>query len=409
MTNTLLLGNQRLVRDRLTLTLYTSFIAWGWYLYAFSPAIPLIAEEQGISRALAGLHGTAMAGGTLLTGLLSAHLALRLGRRLHSIIGSSVFAGGVALLMVSSTLPATLPATLLVSVGGSLTVTAATPALSVHHGRAGFAAVTEGNGVAAAFGLLAPLALGLSVRLGFGWRPAVAFAAVLSVTAAVLLLRMPPEPALGKGRRVARIPGQKRDGFSAVFWLFWVALICGAGIEFATTFWAPDLLANRTGASASLSSGAVSALVIGMAVSRFVVGPLSLRKAPEKLLLVGYATAGVGWAIFWLATSPVAAVTGLVVAGLGYGAHFPLAISLVLRAAGDRPDQGQARATLGAGAAIGVAPFALGALADAYGPHRAFLLVAFLIVCGGTAVALGLRSVQRAVHRAAEATAAETA
>ena len=395
------LVDQRFVRDRLTLTLYTSFIAWGWYLYAFSPAIPLIAEEQGISRALAGLHGTAMAGGTLLTGLFSAYLAIRFGRRLHAIIGSVVFAGGVALLMVSTTLAATLPATLLVAIGGSLTVTAATPALSVHHGRAGPAAVTEANGVGAAFGLLAPLVLGLFVRLGLGWRPAVAIAAALAMSAALLLLRMPAVPALARGTRVVRVPGQKRVGFSAAFWLFWVALVCGAGIEFATTFWAPDLLANRTGASASLSSAAVSALVIGMAVSRFVVGPLSLRKAPEKLLLVGYATAAVGWAVFWLTTSSTVAVAGLVVAGLGYGTHFPLAISLVLRAAGDRPDQGQARATLGAGAAIGVAPFALGALADAFGPHRAFLLVAVLIVCGGSAVALGLRSVHRAVRDAA--------
>jgi len=33
------LSYQRFVRDRFTLTFYASFIAWGWYLYAFSPAI----------------------------------------------------------------------------------------------------------------------------------------------------------------------------------------------------------------------------------------------------------------------------------------------------------------------------------------------------------------------------------
>ena len=400
MTTSPLLGSRRLVRDRLTLTFYASFIAWGWYLYAFSPAIPLIAEEQGISRALAGLHGTSMAVGTVLTGTVSSHIALRWGRRAHAVLGSTVFAAGIGLLMVSTTLAATLPATLLISVGGSLTVTAATPALSVHHGRAGPAAVTEANGMGAAFGLLAPLVLGLFVRVGLGWRPAVAIAGGLAIGAALLLLRMPAEPALARGVRMPRVPGERREGYGPAFWLFWVALMCGAGIEFATTFWAPDLLANRTGASASLSSGAVSALLIGMAVSRFVVGPMSLRKAPEKLLLVGYATAGVGWAIFWLTTSPVVAVAGLVVAGLGYGTHFPLAISLLLRAAGNRPDQGQARATLGTGTAIGVAPFALGALADAYGPHRAFLLVAALIVCGGAAVTLGLRSVRRSVREA---------
>src|SRR5665647_2184367 len=191
----------------------------------------------------------------------------------------------------------------------------------------------------------------------------------------------------GRGELDAR-PADQRDPEQ-------VALICGAGIEFATTFWAPDLLVSRTGASSSLSSAAVSALVLGMAASRFVVGPMSLRRAPEKLLLAGYATAGAGWLVFWFATSPLVAMAGLVVAGLGYGTHFPLAVSLVLRASAGRPDQAQARATLGAGAAIGVAPFALGALADAFGPHRAFLLVGALIACGAIAVSLGLRSVHR--------------
>ena len=108
------LGGQRLVRDRLTLTFYASFIAWGWYLYAFSPSIPLIADELGISRGLAGLHGTAMATGTLIVGTMSAAIALRLGRRLHAVLGSTIFAGAVVLLMVSNTLAATLPATLLI-------------------------------------------------------------------------------------------------------------------------------------------------------------------------------------------------------------------------------------------------------------------------------------------------------
>lgn len=409
MTSVLGLSPQRFVRDRFTLTVYASFIAWGWYLYAFSPAIPLIAHEQGISRALAGLHGTAMAVGTLISGSVSSHLALRWGRRVHAIIGSCIFAGGVAALMVSTTLPATLTATLMISVGGTLTVSAGTPALAVHHGTAGPAAVTEANGVGAAFGLLAPLVLGLFVRLGWGWRPAVAISAGLAIVAAVLLLRLPNVPTLSRGTRTPATAGRP-SGFGAAFWLFWVALICGAGIEFATTFWAPDLLADRTGASASLSSGAVSALVIGMAVSRFVVGPMSLRKAPEKLLLAGYATAGVGWLVFWLATSPLVAMAGLVVAGLGYGTHFPLAVSLVLRASAGRPDQAQARATLGAGAAIGVAPFALGALADAFGPHRAFLLVGALIACGAIVVSLGLRSVHRTLHmQAAEAAASDRA
>ena len=47
------------------------------------------------------------------------------------------------------------------------------------------------------------------------------------------------------------------------------------------------------------------------------------------------------------------------ITGLVYGAQYPLSIALLLRAAEDRPDKAQARATLGAGGAIAVAPFLL--------------------------------------------------
>ncbi|MCL3861539.1 sugar MFS transporter [Actinotalea sp. K2] len=398
----------RLPRDRITLTLYATFITWGWFLYGFSPAVPLIALEQGISRAAAGLHGTAMALGTVATGLISSRLALRFGRRNTALIGITLVVLGVSLLMTGYVLAITLPACFVIALGGSLMISAAQPALSVHGGAAGTAVVTEANGVGAAFGLLAPLALGASVGLGWGWRPAVALVILLALVTGALLSRLTSTGALGRGvaaRRVSAVEGEVAGGsrrssaFSGTFWLFWGGLLCGVAIENATTFWASDLLITRTGASPSVGTAAISALVAGMCVSRFVVGPLSMRKAPEKLLIVAFVVAGAGWAVFWLATVPWVAVVGLVLAGLGYGAHYPLSVALTMRASDGRPDQAQARASLGVGGAVAIAPFALGALADQFGAHTAFLLVPVLIAIGGACVALGLRSVHRSTDR----------
>ena len=394
-------GIPRLVRDRLTRTLYAPFITWGWYLYGFSPAVPLIADEQGISRGLAGLHGTAMACGTILAGLVSSRVALRLGRRTMSLTGSAFLLVGIGLLLSGSRLPETLVGCFVIAIGGNLTISAAQPALALHQGTAGAAAVTEANAMGAAIGLLAPLALGAAVALGWGWRPAVGLTAVLAVASALMMGSLRASGPLGRGavdRAVseAAVQGRAARAFSAAFWYFWVALLCGVGIEFSTTFWASDLLAQRTDAPGSVAAASVSALVIGMSVSRFIVGPLSRRKAPEKLLLVGFAVAAAGWLLFWVATSPALAIAGLVLAGLGYGTHYPLAISLVMRASDGRPDQAQARSSLGTGGAVGVAPFLLGALADVFGAHAAFLLVPVLIAVGATAAGLGLRSVHRA-------------
>ena len=411
---------QRLRRDRLTLTLYASFATWGWFLYASSPAVPLIADELGISRGLAGLHGTAMAAGTVTTGLISARFAERYGRRRQLVTGAGALVLGIVGILVGPSLLVTLPAVLVTAIGGNLTISASQPALLEHHGRAGPAALTEGNAVGAAVGLFAPLAVGASVGLGWGWRPAVGLAILMAVATALLLVplgrravlaRVGGPPALPSDAARAGAdpattatadlddadarPAPARRGFTRTFWFFWVATLTGVAMEFSTVYWASDLLVQRTGAPVSLATAAVSALIAGMTVARFVVGPLSLTKAPEKLLLVGFATAGLGWAIFWSATVPWLAIVGLVVAGLGYGTHYPLGVALAMRASGGRPDAAQARTSVGTGAAVGVAPFLLGALADGFGAHTAFLLVPVLVLAGGSAVALGLRSVHR--------------
>ena len=86
-----------------------------------------------------------------------------------------------------------------------------------------------------------------------------------------------------------------------------------------------------------------------------------------------------GFAVFWLAASPVPALVGLVVCGLGNGLHFPLAISIALRASDGRPDLATARGSYAMAIAFGVAPFALGVLADRAGVRWAFLLVPVLL------------------------------
>lgn len=385
----------RFVRDPLTLTLYGYSVMWGWWLYSFTPGVPLIAEDLGITRAQAGLHGTFMAGGMIAAGLFSAQLVGRAGRRAVLLIGPVLIVAGVAVLVAGHSLAVTLPAVTVVAIGGSLAISALQPALAVHHGGAGAAALTEANGVGALLGLVAPLALGLSVSLGAGWRPAVAVTALFAIAVAIAVSRLPATGALGRPTRLA-VPDaaadtDRRRGFSPAFWLFWTALVCAIGIENATTFWAADLLQSQTGATAGLAAGAVSGLVAGMAAARFAVGRLALRFSPVDLLLGSFALAAVGWFVFWSATSPAVGLVGLVVAGLGYGAQYPLTVVAVLEASAGRPDAAQSRSTLAGGVAVGVAPPLLGALADAVGTHAAFGVVPVLVAVAALTVALARR------------------
>ena len=89
--------------------------------------------------------------------------------------------------------------------------------------------------------------------------------------------------------------------------------------------------------------------------------------------------AAAGWLVFWSSAVLWLSLLGLLVLGLGLSVQFPLAISRVIAASEGRPDTATGLASIGAGLAIGTAPFLLGFLADAGGTYRAFLLVPVLL------------------------------
>lgn len=428
----------RLRRDRLTLSLYGYFVVWGWFLYSFNPAVPLLGRELGISKAQAGLHGTAIAAGAVVAALATPRLLPRFGRRTTLVGAGLLIALGTVLLVTGPGFGWTLSGVLVMALGANVAISAGQAGLVLHHRGTSSAAVTEANGVGSSVGLLGPLAVGACVAAGWGWRPAVAVTGLLAVATAVVVGFLPrrgvmahpaddaaptspdraaraaSEPAAGPVTAAADgLPAQAggtpdpgtpahaapdRDaaraaqpGAARASWWYLVAVVATLAVENATTFWSADLITQQTGAPAGIATAATAGLVAGMSVIRFVVGPLSLRIEPATLLACSFLLAIVGWAVLWTATVPAVALTGLVIAGFGYGAQYPLSIALLLSTAGGAADSAQSRATFAGGAAIGVAPFALGALADAFGAHTAFVLVPVMALVGAFAAFAGPR------------------
>lgn len=388
-------------RDRITVAFYSTFAVWGWLLYSFNPSVPLLADDLGISDAQAGLHGSAMAVGAILAAFVTPRLVSARGRR-PAVVGSvALIAAGVVALVLAPTLAWSLAAIFVVSVGGNSALTATQPGLALRHGRASSAALTEANGVGSSIGLVGPLAVGACVAAGWGWRPAVLVTAVLAVASAWMLGRIPVGGAMNAAHEApapgCAVPGEPVRRRALPAWCFLAAVVAAVGIEFATTYWATGLVIEQTGAGAGVAAAATAGLILGMSVIRFVAGPLSLRIAPALLLVGAFLLAIGGWSILWTATTPAMAMVGLVVSGLGYGLQYPLSVALLLATARHRPDATQGRATLAAGLAVGLAPFALGALADQFGTHRAFILVPVLALMGTAAAVVGGRAVRRAV------------
>ncbi len=378
----------RLVRDRATWAVYGIFAAWGWFLYAFNPSVPLIGRELGVSAAVAGLHGTALAAGTVGAGLLQAPLAVRIGRRGTIVLGGAAVLLSLLLVTASGALWGTLGGAVVAGMGGTLMLNAGNVVLSEKHGAASSAAITEANGLGALVGALAPVTLGAVVAGGLGWQPALLVVGALIV---VVLVSLPPLPA------PAQAPAGSSGGhLPSRYWWAWGVLVALIAVEFSYTVWGSTLVAERTGVSVGTATGSLTVLILGLGVGRAVGSRLALRFSPGVLLLGAIALTAVGWVLLWTATSLVTAVAALAVSGLGMALHFPLAISRSLEASAGRPDLAAGRGSLGAGLAIGAAPFALGALTDLVGVQRAFLLIPALLLLAALLLTAGRLTGRRA-------------
>src|SRR5690606_35412151 len=88
----------------------------------------------------------------------------------------------------------------------------------------------------------------------------------------------------------------------------------------------------------------------------------------------------VGFPMFWLGEAALVNISGLFIAGLGIANLFPLTLSVVTSVVPERSNTTSARASLGSGLAILIAPQVLGAIADQIGIQGAFGIAAALLV-----------------------------
>ena len=377
-------------RDSVTITAYLSLAGWAWFLYGFGAMVPLLIDDQGVSRTVGGLHLTAQASGGLISGLLVTTLVRRWSRRVTLQLAGVAILLGIGLLLVGRPTALTLTAALVMGFGGSLSIICLNPILIEHHHSHGPAALSEANAVAAAVGLIAPLAVGAGVRAGLGWRPALV---VTTVLIGVSVLRFGghlggiprPTPAVDSSLP-ARGTDQRR--LPSAFWLLMVVVVLCVGVEFCLTTWTTELLRREVGMSDSTAASGVSALVAGMAAGRWLISRLALRLTPRPMLFGTLALAALGWLGLWTAASPLIAFTVLVITGLGVGGHFPLGMSLLMGHAVGQQDKASGTLSVGISAGIGLAPFALGALADATSVHTAFLIVPELLAVAAVVLAV---------------------
>ena len=366
----------RPVRDRTTLLAYAQLGLLGWFVYAFGASLTLLRDDEGLTRTAASTLSIALAVGGTLGSFLAAPVVRTWGRGLMLRAGSVFVAVGSLLYISDGPLWLVALGPFIGSLGASFCAVGVSAYLEARQGAAADASLAEANLVASGASLLGILAVGVGATTLLGWR--VGLILLVIVVIALELLRGRALTPFNVGTEMeSRADAPQLPGL--VWWAV-LTLVLLTSVEITLLQWGPDLLRERGGLEAGSASATIAAIVVGMIIGRLVGSRLVERVSSELVFGCSIIFAAAAFVYTWLVTGAIPLIVGLVLIGVGIGMHFPLGIGRAMRASRGQPDRAAGWTSAGIGIMSGVAPFALAALADAWGVHDAFaLMLAFFV------------------------------
>jgi MFS family permease len=309
-------------RDPPTRLCYAALAAYAFWLYAFGPAFALLRAELRFSYTLLGVYSAMWSVGAALVGVSFAALARRLSRAALLWCSAAGATAGAALFVAAHTVVLTLLGDALVGFAGTMLLTCVQAILSDRHGERRDRALTEANVGAAACAVLAPLLLGLLQGTVAGWRVTMGLP-VLVLAGLYLRYRhqpLPAPPAERSARSAGRLP--------LACWLLAALVATGIAVEFCVVYFGAEALA-ATGLRTAQAATAMSGFYLGILAGRIAVAWLTRRAGRTvPLLWASLAVTAAGFLLFWLASAPALAITGLFVCGLGVASLYPLSLAL---------------------------------------------------------------------------------
>lgn len=362
-------------RDKYFWTITLQTVVVNIFLGSFGPSQPLLRADQGTSLTIAGLHGTALGLASIIAGFANPHLVHRFGRGQTGWIGLGVFSVGLTIFVTASAVPVTIGAALITGFGTSTIINNFVTSLNGHYDKKmAPVAITQANAIGSA-GYVTGTLVGGTIANAYRdmWRFGMLLSLVLAAYLYFVMRDKSPE------EHVPSEHGPQSGKLSAQFWGAWIGFVAMISSEFATSFWAAALVIDRTNSTPAISTLVIAALGTGMGLGRWFWGRILKRWHLDTQLQIIIAIQFVGFGVLWFSHNVYISFFSLLVAGLGISSQFALASLRMIGLSDHRPDLAIGKSSLGAGIAIGGAPFLLGVLGDSFGISRAYIMVPILI------------------------------
>jgi fucose permease len=359
-------------RDRTTWAAFGALFAFGFLNAVLGPALPYLRGVEHISYLVGALHQAAYAVGGGLAGLIAARERRLISRA--TVIAAGLIGAGLAGLAVAygGTPAITIAGAMLMSLLGTSALIRLWAVLADVHGPRRAVGMSEGEVSVSLAGILTPLLIGALAATTLSWRFAFVLGAATAGLAALWVwrARMPP-PATGRSNARSRNAGSARGRPQPML----IVVFAIVALEFALSFWLASYLNDDIGLARNAAAAAVSGLYASSLAGRLLASRLARRTTPERLLAGALGTALLGLPVLLIAPDAPIAAVGIVVAGIGIGAMFPLTSALHVKGSPHSADSalGQVLAVAAPGQLAG--PLTAGAIAQAAGLRAGLLIL----------------------------------
>lgn len=380
-----------LTRDRFTWLMYLMMGFYSYFLSGLGPAMPFLRAELRLSYTVSSLHFSAFAAGILVAGLITDRLTRRFGRRKIFWSGMAGMIAGALLLLLGSRPALTIGGSLMMGTIGSFLLVLIPSLLSERFGEARAVAISEANVAGSFCAGLAPLAIGLLVRIHWGWRSAF----LLIVAGGFLLYGMSRQVDFPEVSAEHSTQARASTRLPAIFWAYWILIVLAVAVEFCIIFWSATFLEVERQLPKANAALVMSVFLGAMVVGRFLGSHVSQHFRSERIVLGSVGMSLIGFLLHWGAIPVALTMSGLFLAGIGVSNLYPQLLALAVGTAPQQTDAASARASLASGIAILCLPLLLGGLADAVGIGRAYGMVLVLLAL----VAIGMLIVRNLIQQ----------